>query len=1646
MINSKRIEGILMKKINQFKKAFLCILSFLLAFQTLAFNTGIVQAEETQSPQVIRVLDGNITKKDLYSVFSSFGGGASENYRYSLTEQTAWKKIEYDEKSSSDLAENMIDGKCYTLQSENASNSFDDWETIGTFIIQFYHNIAIQQADDLPVGGEYTISGGTQNGNLYEINDNSEFILSFTAVDGYDFQIKVDNGIWTTCTGDYTFKADRSVTLSVRYIEQDDSYYNVNLSVKNANLGEYSGLNESRFKENDTFSLTVIPYNEKTNSAKDYDAYVRSVKINGIEMLNTGSFNDTVFTLENYQVTQNTSIEIEFSKRLVFKDPTESHIKHEGDSEILMYLVKYNKDQLVSEQVDEIEQFIINSIIDTENTAGFNRAETIIELKAYISFSSLFSKNYYGQLDETLGDIVDASILNYLNKYSIWGNVSFGNDEEWEEIRITLPATERYPEVVTEDLTIYLEEIRPTLKIDGTADAITADSDANIKGVIEQAVLNKLLADNQDIEATLDKIGSKNISYSYTAPSYSSLKTDENTNVTVNVSTKKNNHFLASSGSIVIPVKKASTLPSVNVSTNGKGKATYTANDSKTEYQFTFTPNEGYVFTSLSLKITKESSPIEEKVLLSKDCTFTNDVNYSYSYLLSTEINHEYTLYAIFDQYSMNLETASSTLPFYNGLYQDTASLIQTIENQTTLTQYKNNTKLNDEESFPNGVLTLEYLARSQSENLDERWVTIGAILSNTEDSNSKDYKCTVFGSNAIEKIRYHYQINENGYEITSNPISLTLQDNRLATLVKLNADVTIPYSDYSNQTNKTDYIKQLLLDGVYTNDTNNPIKLENAEVTLSIDCENLNAEENIEIKVSYDGDATYQYSWAIGKLTITPLSAAIEVNVSDNVLQYGNDYQITVTTQPSNLNTIQLVAGVDLSNLSRTEESSLYGAITNLSLIAPQEIANTLNDYLESLELEELTLSDLIMILSEISEDQTILSSLGISKENVELLLSVLEMFFSSLDTTPVTITNQLPQDVGFYLAFGIVSQANYENSIAMNYLTITPVHYRVDLGWKNELENNYLTGTNLLTEGYLDAQITKVPNGIDINIAQESLSWIFIGVDENNSIVFKTRQNELTSGVYTQIAFTANWGNTRYSCLPLVREFIIDGEHVDVQFIDDNGQAITSKIMYLDDETAMKVKVTDKNNNTLSDEQIKNNLQIYYLPLITSKGIDKNSEFTAEIPTQFGIYLANAIYQGTDSNNTLLLGKASALLILTNKDEDFSVADKTVTYDGKEHFIDIKDNHEPSLSYIALIINKAEKKINILFPETFNGYESLKEVNTIAELLYYFEYFSTGEPEADVLKALLKQMKQDIQLTTDYLIEINGKKPIETGTYDILILSSSSTKIDGEDKAKTNYLMEKGVLNITKTDAVIQKNKDADEEINYPQSALLAVDVKGKEIDHIPSGKVTFSIALNGKEVQAKTVDLYNGTAIWNVENLVPGTYTWKITNYSGDNSFEAINTESDAFSLVVQPGVIKNIDELLNQVKNPTANEDASSKQLTGTNCTAQLSWDSDTKLFEYDTVYTATLQVSANLYYIFEDVQAEDWTIVEKDGMLIVTKTFEATEKKKEPALNGNNNSTIITGDTSQAQILLYSLLLIASFFAIIYFRLRRNKKD
>ncbi len=507
----------------------------------------------------------------------------------------------------------------------------------------------------------------------------------------------------------------------------------------------------------------------------------------------------------------------------------------------------------------------------------------------------------------------------------------------------------------------------------------------------------------------------------------------------------------------------------------------------------------------------------------------------------------------------------------------------------------------------------------------------------------------------------------DTGYgALKSNESVLTLADLRKETSIRLNTGVEVTYNAYTPEE-----LLAALVDGVYDAEGNKVAGSES--VVFVTDVKKLPASEGTDITVKYVGDLYNKGCTATATVVVN--KADVSVTIENQAVKYGSDYnRMPISTDPAGVDTIQFVAGVDISGLEidaseGVSVNAIKGLVGSVQLMLPDELQSLLEmaDGLLTAAGLDISFADGASIkLSELKKSVDVLSEVLKDTAYAEYF-SVLLNLVGSIPTDTVdfeiVIGGILPTNVGVYLIGAVTADANYNTAFGVGVMAITPDGYKAELDWKIPDSNGIIT-LPALRSGEFDtsAEVISVYEG-SVEAANEKIISFFVGVDAvKQEIVFKTAQEELSTGAYAQVALIKDFGNTMYYAVPIVRAFAVVPGIVDMSFatVTDDGVIPGKDFVYTYDSEAKTPAVTVDGKVM----QAGGALSVKYYGL-TLKGEKYDS---AKAPTQAGIYTAVALYIERDESGEIVkAGMAVAgIVIKMNGTASVEVENAVVNYTG--------------------------------------------------------------------------------------------------------------------------------------------------------------------------------------------------------------------------------------------------------------------------------------------------------------------------------------------------------------------------------------------
>ena len=530
---------------------------------------------------------------------------------------------------------------------------------------------------------------------------------------------------------------------------------------------------------------------------------------------------------------------------------------------------------------------------------------------------------------------------------------------------------------------------------------------------------------------------------------------------------------------------------------------------------------------------------------------------------------------------------------------------------------------------------------------------------------------------------------------VTSNSFVIDLTDTRAETEIKLNSGVTVTYGKYTEAE-----LLAALLEGVYANGT----KI-NADVVFVTDVIGLPASDAIEVTVKFKGNADYKPSAATTTIVIN--KAPVSISVDNQIVKYGSDYNLLpVITNPSNVDNIQFVVGLDISGVNLDPNAgaslgSIKGLVGSVQLLLPEELQEMLEMADALLGLDGKLGYGATLKLSELKEYVTLLNG---KIPGYEEYFSIL---FKMLDTLPtetadieVKLGGKLPSNIGVYLIGAVTADSNYETDFAVGVLAIYPDGTKVDLAW-NQDDDNYIITNTLLSSGAFDAGAHAVKvydDRFSLEQATAQVGVIFLGVDIDGNITLKMNQANLNVGAYLEVAMIVNWGNNMLYAEPLVRPIVVVAEPLDVDFVDASGTVNNDRhyeffnVPQNGMEGSLLITYKQDGNGYKAGDIVTLPYEVtYYYVGVQTNGMPYASKIA---PTHAGVYTITAMVVVRDSTGYIThAGQGVGALVIEPSKSTITVENEAIKWDGNEHtvngFVDAGSVNVPDITPDTTIIS---------------------------------------------------------------------------------------------------------------------------------------------------------------------------------------------------------------------------------------------------------------------------------------------------------------------------------------------------------------------
>lgn len=535
-------------------------------------------------------------------------------------------------------------------------------------------------------------------------------------------------------------------------------------------------------------------------------------------------------------------------------------------------------------------------------------------------------------------------------------------------------------------------------------------------------------------------------------------------------------------------------------------------------------------------------------------------------------------------------------------------------------------------------------------------------IIEGIEDS-AKFYGAHEFGYNAstsqdtTEIVRISYK--DAARNIQATQMTITLHDSRIPTQI-IGNDASLVYKDFLDE-----QLAEKM--GILIKDKDGNIVEGTLTLTKdSLGLENANVSDNAyTITFRFAGNEIYKPSEASFQVTIVKAGASMSI---DGVFAtYGEEYSVKHNIITKNAygnpqeiedSLIKFIIGLNVADL-KVDGSGVSGIDTVIQLLLPDNLKSGLTDIMGGLfdDGVEMSLSDLVKYLELIDAD-----SLGVLKQALEAIIEL-------VDTADVTIKlgGKLPENVGAYLYGAVSTSGNYETVLGVTYIIVKPDAQRVYLDWnynttKGMFTHEMLQNMDLGASAFNDELFTELNKE-----ASNKIYNLFFGVnkgeDNKPALMLKlyemaadpeSFETDLGNGIFTQLAFVAEFGNKMYYAVPIVRAFAIVPNTVKVEFTDEEGTDF--KRTY--DSERQEVTIT------VNGEIVETGLEVTYIG-VTTKGQTYHSNVA---PTEAGAYVITAVYCGyIETGKLAQIGMAVQELIVQPAKTETEVDNKIITVGEK-------------------------------------------------------------------------------------------------------------------------------------------------------------------------------------------------------------------------------------------------------------------------------------------------------------------------------------------------------------------------------------------
>lgn len=491
------------------------------------------------------------------------------------------------------------------------------------------------------------------------------------------------------------------------------------------------------------------------------------------------------------------------------------------------------------------------------------------------------------------------------------------------------------------------------------------------------------------------------------------------------------------------------------------------------------------------------------------------------------------------------------------------------------------------------------------------------------------------FGENKTELV-YFEVVGKEDINTKANPLTIEFEDNRENVTITLNNNVEVVYGQYT-----ADELMALLAP-VVKDSNGNAVDAEGLISFVTSDVEKFNVSDEITVEVKFEGNKTYKGATASANVIVK--KAPVTVTVDNQIIKYGDKFNAsTIVTSSEDVDTIQLIIGIDVSNAH--VDGGIKGVVGSIQLLLPEELQENLGKLSTLLNGElgtsfnfadgaSLKLSDLKKMVETLNK----YASGSDYSDYISTLANMIESLPTDTADLEIVVGGTLPSNIGLYLVGAVTADSNYETAFGVGALAIYPNGMKAELDWKNHDQNHIITRT-LLTNGTFDmgSKVVSVAEG-NMTDAQNGLVDLFFGIDVDGNIIIETNQSKLNVGVYAQVAFIADFGNDMYYSKPIARGFAVVAEMLNVDFTDATGAVNNDRLFGFDNQPhsmdGVKITYTQDGDGYKAGDVVEGgDVKIYYV------GAQTNGKlvYGESAPVHAGVYTVVAVYTLRDADGNI-------------------------------------------------------------------------------------------------------------------------------------------------------------------------------------------------------------------------------------------------------------------------------------------------------------------------------------------------------------------------------------------------------------------------